>query len=166
MNAAYLHLILNHVPVLGVVFALALLGAALLRRNDILLRAGWVTLVVVALVALPVYFSGEGAEEIVEDEPAVSHDAIEAHEEIALVALIALEALGALALAGLFFSRRGAPPSWTRGGSLLLTLVVAGLLGLTAERGGRIKHPEAHGATVPHDEAEEDRDGRGRRGRH
>ena len=67
MNAAYVHLTLNHVPVLGVVFALPLLGFGLLRRNPALLRAGWVTLVAVALVAIPVYLSGEGAEEIVED---------------------------------------------------------------------------------------------------
>ena len=41
MNAAYVHLTLNHVPVLGVVFALPLLGFGLLRRNPALLRAGW-----------------------------------------------------------------------------------------------------------------------------
>jgi uncharacterized membrane protein len=144
MNAAYAHLVLNHVPVLGVVFALPLLGAGILRRNETLLRAGWVALVVVALVAVPVYLAGEGAEEIVEHEPGVSHDTIEAHEEIALVALIAAEALGVLALAALVLSRRRAAPAWLRIGSLVLALVVAGLMGVTAERGGRINHPEAH----------------------
>jgi len=166
MNAAYLHLLLNHVPVLGVLFALALVAAALARRNETLLRAGWVTLVVVALVALPVYFTGDGAEELVEDEPGVSHDTIKAHENIALIALIGLEALGVLSLAGLVLSRRGAAPPWTRAGSLALALVVAGLMGVTAERGGRIRHPEAHGGTVPHDAGNEGGEGHGRRGRH
>lgn len=146
MNFAYVHLTLNHVPVLGVVFGLALLAAAVFRRNETLRRAGWVTLVAVALVALPVYFTGEGAEDIVEDEPGVSHDTIKEHEEIALVALIGMEVLGLLCLAGLLLSRRGgAPPSWMGTGSLVLALVVAGLMAATAERGGRIRHTEAHG---------------------
>lgn len=164
MNAAYGHLLLNHVPVLGSVFGLALLAAGVLRRNQTLRQAGWVTLVIVALVALPVYFSGEGAEEIVEHEPGVTHDAIEEHEEIALVALIGMEALGLLALAGLVLSRRGGAPSWMGPGSLALALVVAGLMGATAYRGGFIKHPEAHGgAAAAHDE---DGEGRNREDSH
>src|SRR4029434_4393979 len=98
MNAAYVHLLLNHVPVLGVLFALGLLGWAVFRRSDTLLRAGWATLVVVALVALPVYFTGEDAEEVVEDEPGVVHKTIKDHEESALPAIIGMEALGLLAL--------------------------------------------------------------------
>jgi uncharacterized membrane protein len=170
MNAAYVHLTLNHIPVLGVPFALALLAAAVFRRNETLRRAGWVTLVAVALLALPVYFSGEGAEEIVEHEPGVSHDNIEEHEEIALVAIIGMEALGLLALAGLVLSRRAAgAPSWMGPGSLLLALAVAGLMGLTAYRGGKINHPEAHGGAAVHggDDAQggEREDDHGRRGR-
>src|SRR5688572_18632246 len=170
MNAAYAHLTLNHIPVLGVPFGLALLAAAVFWRNETLRRAGWVTLVIVALVAIPVYFSGEGAEEIVEHEPGVSHDTIEEHEEIALVAVIGMEVLGALALAGLLLSRRaaGAPP-WMGIGSLVLALVVAGLMGLTAYRGGKINHPEAHGGAAVEDgddaEGREREDDHGRRGR-
>ena len=169
MNAAYVHLTLNHVPILGVVFALPLLGFGLLRRNPTLLRAGWVTLVAVALVAIPVYLSGERAEEIVEDEPGVSHDAIEAHEEIALFGLIGAEALGLLALAGLFLSRRAAGvPRWLPLGSFVLGLALAGLMTAVAYRGGLINHPEAHGGAVGGDEDEGGGRGRGRggRGRH
>jgi uncharacterized membrane protein len=162
MNAAYVHLSLNHVPILGVVFALPLLGLGLLRRNATLLRAGWVTLVVVALVAIPVYLSGEGAEEIVEDEPGVTHDAIEAHEEIALFGLIGAELLGVLALAALLLARRAAGvPTWIAPGSFVLALAVAGLLGAVAYRGGMINHPEAHGGVVAGDD-EQDESGRGR----
>jgi uncharacterized membrane protein len=166
MNAAYVHLTLNHVPILGVVFALPLLGFGLFRRNPTLLRAGWITLVAVALVAIPVYLSGEGAEEIVEDLPGVSHDAVEAHEEIALFGLIGVETLGVVALAGLVLSRRAAGvPSWLPAGSFVLALAVSGLMTLVAYRGGMINHPEAHGAAA--EGGEEDEGGRGRgRGRH
>jgi uncharacterized membrane protein len=164
-NAAYVHLVLNHIPVLGVIFGLALLAVGVLRRNETLLRAGWVTLVVVGLSAVPVYLSGEGAEEIVEHEPGVSHDTIEAHEEIATVSAVGAGALGLVSLAGLLLSRRppGAP-SWLRVLSLLLALVLSGLMGLTAYRGGQINHPEAHDGAVA-EEAEEPEDGGGGRGR-
>jgi uncharacterized membrane protein len=167
MNAAYIHLTLNHVPILGVVFALALLGFGLLRRNPTLLRAGWITLVAVALIAIPVYLSGERAEEIVEDEPGVSHDAIEAHEEIALFGLIGAEALGVLALAGLLLSRRAAGvPAWLPAGSFVLALAVSGLMAMVAYRGGMINHPEAHAGVVAGEDDQDDGGrGRGRGGR-
>jgi hypothetical protein len=34
MNSAHLHLMLNHIPVLGMGFGLALLGWALLRKSE------------------------------------------------------------------------------------------------------------------------------------
>jgi uncharacterized membrane protein len=151
MNAAYLHLSLNHVPILGTVFGLLLLVVAVLRRNETLLRAAWVTLVIVALAAIPVYLSGGGAEELVEGEPGISHAAIEAHEEAALVALLAVEALGLLALAALVGWRRRAAPAWLGTLCLLLALVATGLMAWTAERGGRINHPEAHRGMAPAD---------------
>ena len=167
MNAAYVHLLLNHVPVLGVVFGLALLGWAVSRRDDRMLRAGWATLVVVALIALPVYFTGEGAEEVVEDEPGVVHQTIKDHEEMALFAIIGMEALGLLALWGLVRSRRTAPPPWLGKASLAAALVVAVLMGMTAERGGRVRHPEAHGGTLDADgEGRGKSDDRGHRGPH
>jgi hypothetical protein len=96
----------------------------------------------VALAAVPVYLTGEGAEEIVHDEAGVNDAAIEAHEEIALVAFIGMEALGLLALVALVLSRRPSAPRWLGPASLVLALFVAGLMGVTAERGGRIHHPE------------------------
>ena len=169
MNAAYVHLTLNHIPVWASP-SLALLAAAVFWRNEDAAPCRRVTLVIVALVAVPVYLSGEGAEEIVEHEPGVSHDVIEEHEEIALVAIIAMEALGLLALAGLVLSRRAAgAPSWMGIGSLVLALAVAGLMGLTAYRGGKINHPEAHGGAAVEDgadgEGREREDDHGRRGR-
>jgi fucose 4-O-acetylase-like acetyltransferase len=149
MNAAFVHLALNHVPVLGSVFGLVLLAVAVTRRNETLLRAAWVTFVFVALVAIPVYLAGEGAEEIVERQPGVSHAAIETHEQTALVALIAVEALGLLAAMALVVSRRRAVPAWLGTASLVLALLVVRIVGVTAERGGRIRHSEAYGAASP-----------------
>jgi Domain of unknown function (DUF5666) len=72
MNAAHLHLILNHVPVLGVVFAGLLLGTALWYRSAQFQRVALVAMVGSALVAVPVYLTGERAEEAVEHVAGVS----------------------------------------------------------------------------------------------
>lgn len=50
MNAMHLHLLLNHVPVLGTIFGLALLVPALLRRRDELKRVVLGCLIVTAFL--------------------------------------------------------------------------------------------------------------------
>lgn len=57
MNWAHIHLMLNHIPVLGTGFGLALLAWGMMRRNDSLQRAALAAFVVVALAAIPVYLA-------------------------------------------------------------------------------------------------------------
>ena len=52
MNAAHLHLMLNHLPLLGVLFGLLLLAAGIAQRNDVLKRAALVTLAVGEVIRL------------------------------------------------------------------------------------------------------------------
>jgi uncharacterized membrane protein len=144
MNGAHLHLVLNHFPVIGLVFAVGLLAVAQFRRNPELARVAAASLVVVAAVSIIVYMTGEPAEEIVEELPGMSHDLIEAHEEAALIALFLLEGLGVLALAGLFFFRDPKPlPKWFVPGLLAMSLIAVAWVGWTSHLGGHISHPES-----------------------
>jgi uncharacterized membrane protein len=143
MNLAHVHLMLNHVPVLGSIFALLLLGAALVRKSIELQKVGLVVLVLVAVAALPVYFTGEPAEEVVEHYPGVSEAMIEQHQDAAKLATVGIEVVGLIALSGLWFSRRSrANPRPFVTASLILGLVVAGLMLWVANLGGQIHHPE------------------------
>ena len=83
MNPAHLHLMLNHIPVLGMAFGLALVSLALLRKSEELKRISLGFLIVIALLAIPAYLTGEPAEELVENLPGVSKSSIEQHEEAA-----------------------------------------------------------------------------------
>ncbi len=149
MTATHLHLVLNHVPALGTVFTAALLAIALLRRNSTLQRVSVGFLLAFALAAIPVYLTGESAEERAERLPGVSEAMIERHEDAARVALIAVETLGGVALLGAaLFRRRPQPPRAFTGAILGLTLVSAGLFGWTGYLGGRIRHPEIGAATT------------------
>ena len=143
MNGAHLHLMINHVPVIGLFCCLGLLLAGQWRKNPELVTAGLVALVLVALISIPVYLSGEPAEEIVE-ELGVSHDLIHAHEDGAIWAFIGLEVLGALALVGLVAFR--APkqlPQWFVPALLALALLTTIWVGWVSALGGRIVHPES-----------------------
>jgi hypothetical protein len=63
---------LNHIPVLGIAFGLALVSLALLRKSEELKRISLGFLIVIALLASPAYLTGEPAEELVENLPGVS----------------------------------------------------------------------------------------------
>ena len=66
MDAAHLHLMLNHIPVLGTAFGMALIAWALFRKSEELKRVSLGVFVIIALLAVPAYLTGEPAEEIVE----------------------------------------------------------------------------------------------------
>ena len=166
LDAPHLHLMVNHVPVLGIPFALLLGAFGLLRRQDVLVRAALVTFVVVAAFAWAAARTGEEAEEIVEELPGVSHDRIHRHEEAAEWAARGGVGVGLLALALLWTGRRRGP---RRAGVAVLLLLAAGLAGwlaYTANLGGEIRHPEIRAGSAGAELDGEDDSGRGRgRGR-
>lgn len=143
MDAAHFHLMLNHVPIVGTVFGTLLLGAALLRKSQELLKASLVMFVVCAAVAVPVYLTGEPAEHLVEHLPGVTEPVIEAHEEAAESAFVAILVLGIAALAALVVFRGPKDiPRWCGFASLAVALAACGLMLRTANLGGKIRHTE------------------------
>lgn len=163
MNWTHLHLMLNHVPVLGTLFGLALLAWGSFRRNAALQRAALFTFVAVAVVAVAVYLTGGAAEDVVENIAGTAEGAIKAHEEAALVSLIAIELLGALSLAALLLTRTRFAGVVAVRGALGVALVTAGLMAWTANLGGRIRHSELQQAgAAPHDGGDDSGTGGGR----
>jgi hypothetical protein len=116
----------------------------MIRKSEELQKTGLGFLVLVALIMVPVYFTGDQAGDIMERLPDVSRSLVEQHEEAASVALTGVLILGLAAAGGLFFFRRAAAmPRWFLVLTLILTIAVNGLIGFTANLGGQIKHPEA-----------------------
>src|SRR5574341_309884 len=143
LNLAHIHLLLNHVPVLGTIFGLALLVYALAVKSEGLKKLSFGLFFLMALAALPVYFTGEPAEEIVEDQAGISKPLIERHEGAALASLLAVEVAGLLGLAGLVLSKRGrVAPRGVAVATAGIGLVATILIGRTARLGGQIHHEE------------------------
>ncbi|MBK7513824.1 MAG: hypothetical protein IPI76_16435 [Chloracidobacterium sp.] len=187
MDLAYLHIVLNHLPIMGVPIGLGLLLLGIVTSNDSIKRAALLAFVVLGLLSIPVYLTGKGGEDFVEDLAGVSEAAIEAHETMATFALISVSLLAAFALfaflkyGGLtLFKRRIADESKLLNGEvapgsasgipfwvLLVTLALAagtaGVLGFTGKLGGKIRHTEFYGGAQS-TEGETD-NGKGRRGK-
>ena len=98
MNSSQIHLALTHVPVILSMVGFVVLVVAMLKRNDILARTGFYLVLFAGIFAVPVFFTGEGAGEIVEHLPGVSESVIEEHEELAKIAF------GLAIAAALFFA--------------------------------------------------------------
>jgi len=151
MDAAHLHLMLNHLPVLGTIFGLLLVMAGLALKKPDLRSAALVTLVLAGASSWPAFATGHEAEEMVEGQANVSDAAIEAHEEAAEAANIAALLMAVLALAGLVAGAKQAKaaPALT-GVVLVAALVVTAAMTRTALLGGPVAHPELRsGAAVP-----------------
>lgn len=150
MNTAHWHLALNHVPVVGTVIGTLILTAGLvLKNNASVKRTGLGVLILSTLFAIPVYLTGEGAEEIVEKMPGVTENFIEKHEDLGKVFFILLGILGVLSLITFV-----ADSTKKRISSLLYIVVLVIALGLSifgkqvGSSGGEIRHTEIRNQTV------------------
>lgn len=146
MNPTHIHLALNHIPLLVPLAGFLLLAYGAWKKNTEAVRFGLIAFVIAALAALPVYFSGEGAEEIVERFPGVSEAIIEEHEEAAAWGLAAVELLGISSLAVLIFmTRKKRTPSKAVSAILILSVATVTVVARVANLGGQIRHEEVRG---------------------
>jgi uncharacterized membrane protein len=156
MNAAHWHLTLNHIPVVGSGFALALLGWAILRGSEELKRVGLVAVVLVAVLTVPAYFTGSpafvAAMEVLEATPADEDPLVEKHESAAGIAFTSAALAGVSALAVLIWGRGGKPlPGRVVLAVFALSAATVLLMARTANLGGAIRHPEIGSEAVAKD---------------
>jgi uncharacterized membrane protein len=144
MTLAHLHLLLNHVPTIGTAIAIALLILTLVRKHDALRRVSLELFCLVALVTLPAYLSGVGAQHLmIEGMPDVSQVLIARHHDAALLASIFMVLTGLVAWIGLWqFRRLGRQPGGNMVAVLLLSVVTMILMARAATMGGEVRHPE------------------------
>jgi hypothetical protein len=150
MDATHIHLLLNHVPVLAVPGGLALLLWAATRRNSEVMRVAMAVFIVGAAVAIPVYLTGEPAEETVE-RIAPADAFVERHEDAAGLALTSAIALGVVAL-GVLAVQRVRPRFTAHAGVAAGAVAVVAFttLAWTASLGGQIRHTEIRaGSAAP-----------------
>lgn len=168
MNWVHIHLMTNHVPVIGTVIGALILGYALWKDNADMKRFSLGYFVVLGAITILVFFTGEPAEEAIEHLPGFSEAVMERHEKASVFAFVALLLVSALSLAGLAIRSLRLPQRWFYWRALMIGVVVtAGLMGWVANLGGKIRHTEVTGSagtvqqgasSVPGDHEESDND--------
>src|ERR1700731_97995 len=131
MNFSHLHLLLNHFPIIGTIFGLGLFLISLVGENEDLRRASLIIFSAMALIAIPTFFSGTGAQGAIKKLPGVSEAVIERHQGAAMLALLLMEITGALSLVALWKSQQKSPPAgwnWSLSALLLFSIVTVGLM--------------------------------------
>jgi uncharacterized membrane protein len=151
MTGAHLHLMFIHFPIAGMILALPVLLAGWWLKNEGLKWAGLGLVLVAGLATGGAFFTGEAAEELVENLPGITHGTIHEHEEAAEFALWPVGLTSLLAAYGLFLAfRKKAVPSRVFVAVLVLTLFCAVTLARVSNLGGFVHHEEIRpGFTAP-----------------
>ena len=143
-DPAYRHVLLNHIPVIGLMIAWLVLATGLLLRQTPLLFTGLTLIAITAGISVPVANYGDAAYPAIYDIlDGHSRDWLDYHAEVADTWLPLLYATSAFAITAIIISwarLRWLP--WVSLATALLTLVAIGGVSVVASAGGKIQHPE------------------------
>lgn len=149
MDLTHAHLFLNHVPIICSLIAFVFLGYAPLFRKPELVKLSLWFFLIIAIIFIPVYLTGEPAEENIEKNFGVPEDIVDKHEEAALVSLVIISLLGAVSIAGLFLYRKATALSkWFAYLLVILNIAIVISFARTATLGGEIRHIEIRGEQI------------------
>jgi uncharacterized membrane protein len=146
----HVHMILNHAPTVGFVFALAFYIVALVVNNDLMKQGSLILFIICAVIGVPTYVSGTATMWALTQPPIpeISKAVINAHRDMALWTLFGLGFTGAASWFELWRYRyfgRFSRLSLTL--VLLFAVVTLAIMTETGHRGGQINHPEIRVAT-------------------
>jgi len=154
MNSVQMHLALTHVPVILSLVGLIMLIVAFFIKNSTITKTSYILILTAGITALPVFFTGEGTEEAIENLPGVSESVIGRHEEVAKLAMISIAAAGLVALAALFSFRWQIAARLFKVVVVLLAITSGGLMAQTAHLGGQIRHTEIRSVVAKQNNSE------------
>jgi uncharacterized membrane protein len=150
MNATHFHLLLNHFPIIGTLIGTIILVYGFITKELKIKILSAYVIAAMALVAVPVYLTGEPAEETVEHISGISETSIELHEEAAEFAIVMMSITGFLALIGIVVSTK--KTSLTH--KVFYVLIVFSFFSFVAMAkvgylGGQIRHTELNELVTP-----------------
>lgn len=102
MNWAYLHVIVNHFPIVGVIIGTLLLSAGMIFKNTGVKISALGTIVFASLMAIIAYLTGDPAGETVSGYPEVAKSLISRHENIATIGMYLMVPAGLFAASSLY----------------------------------------------------------------
>jgi uncharacterized membrane protein len=142
---SHVHMMLNHIPTAGFVFAIAFFVIALVANNDVMKRGSLIAFAICSIAGVPTYVAGTAAMWALTQPtiPEISKAVINSHRDMALWTMFGLAFTGGAAWIELWRSRtlgRFSPMSLTL--VLVFAVITLGIMTETGHRGGLINHPE------------------------
>ncbi len=151
MNEAHLHLLVNHFPIIGLIFGFAILLGGIFYRNNALKNTAYLIFIIASISTLVSAKTGHGAEEIVEEMASVGHHVIHEHEEIAEKFAVLVYLLGFISIMGLYANiKNHAKAKLISYFSLILAAVGIFLAVNVGKTGGEIRHTEIRNEPMGH----------------
>lgn len=143
MNPAYIHLLLNHFPIIGTLIGSAIMLFGIIKKQNNSKTIGAFIIVIMAIIAIPALLTGEPAEESIENLSGISKTLIHDHEEASEIAFWLMEATGLFSLIALILykmkSKFSAASFWIAFAFSAITFLAMAWAG---SLGGKIRHPE------------------------
>lgn len=153
LTGVHLHLLVNHAPIFGAIFALCLFVASYIWAPDVLRRTAFVFLIFTGLAGAASDLTGEPAVHAVRGLPGIKRDVTHAHEDMGEKSFIAAAVVGVLAIGLLFQSRNGSVSNGAAMTGLVASLIVSAMMAYTGLLGGRVRHTEVRAGATPADAA-------------
>lgn len=160
MNQTHIHLLITHLPIIGSMLGALVLIHGIFTKSDQSKIAAYNIFILSSIGAVIAYFTGEGAEETVENLQGVIESTIKEHEESALYAFISLIILGVISILGFIATVKKSSITRTLTFVILIISVISfGLVARTGYLGGKIRHTEiSNSATIPSQNSEKETD--------
>jgi uncharacterized membrane protein len=148
MNSLEIHLIINHLPIFASIIGGGLLLYGAFTKAKSIVNFALLLLVAGSILVIPVFLSGEGAEDMIEMTESISEEAIETHENIAKNALWLYSGLGVLSAITFIITYlknkktekfKVQPLVWL---VIVYSIGVMSIMIYTGNTGGKIRRPE------------------------
>jgi glucan phosphoethanolaminetransferase (alkaline phosphatase superfamily) len=143
MNDAHFHLVATHLPIVGVLIGFLVILSGYIIKNPQVKITALAIFIFSALTAIAAFYTGEGAEDLVENLPGISETLIHNHEEVAELFFTMMLVLGGASLLTLFFELKKLP--FVKYGFVLVLLISIGCIVISKNvgtSGGEISHLE------------------------
>jgi len=143
INEAHLHLLLNHIPIVGLFISFLVLIVGFILKNQTIKRTALALVIFSSLASIPAFYSGENAEDVIENLPSTSETLLHNHEQSAKLFFKIMLITGGLALIVLVVDLTD--KIWSK--PLYLPLIIGMVFCIYLAKdagtsGGEIRHPE------------------------
>lgn len=143
MNEAHVHLLVNHFSIIAPIIGLLVMLGGLYFRSESIKRTAYFIFIFGAILTIPAFTTGEGAEDVVKQIQGVDEGFIETHEEVADVFAVLSYILGGISVFGIWASIKQRSFSNTLAIiTILFSLIVLFFAAKTGTTGGEIRHTE------------------------